>query len=233
MGTDSIFAARGIFITGTDTGVGKTHVATALLRGLCAEGRRAVAMKPVACGIEPGEPLHRDVAVLIAAGNVAARPSDVNPYAFARAIAPHLAAEDAASAIDLDLIAAACARLLALADVVVVEGAGGALVPLSGRADMLDIAARLRLPVLLVVGMRLGCINHALLSAQVIAARGLRLAGWVANRIDPEMQAADANIDALRRRLPAPLIADMPWLAEPGTGRALTGAALTALGLSR
>ena len=231
MGPDPTF--RGIFVTGTDTGVGKTHVAAALLRGLCAEGRRAVAMKPVACGIEPGERVNRDVTVLLAAGNVAASASDVNPYAFAPAIAPHLAAQEVGTAIDLDRIAGAYARLEALADVVVVEGVGGALVPLSGRTDVLDMAVRLRLPVLLVVGVRLGCINHALLTAQAIGARGLRLAGWVGNRIDPVMPAADANVDTLRRRLPAPLVADLPWQREPDAGATLPGAALATLGLLR
>src|SRR4051812_37333369 len=200
---------RGVFITGTDTGVGKTRVAAALLQGLGAEGRRAIGMKPVACGVEPGEERHRDVAALMAAGNVAADIGDINPYAFAPAIAPHLAAERAGVAIHLERIAEAYARLLADADAVVVEGAGGALVPLSARADMLDVARRLEVPVLLVVGLRLGCLNHALMSAQAINARGLRLAGWVVNRLDPSMEAADENVDTLRQRLPAPLLADL------------------------
>jgi dethiobiotin synthetase len=190
-------------------------------------------MKPVACGIESGEERHRDSVVLIAAGNVAAPANDMNPYAFTLPIAPHLAAQEAEVVIDLDRIAGAYARLSACADVVVVEGAGGALVPLSERLDMLDIAARLCLPVLLVVGIRLGCINHALLTAQAINARGLRLAGWVANRMDPTMPAADANVDALRRRLPTPLVADLPWLQECDIRPALRGATLATLGLFR
>jgi dethiobiotin synthetase len=226
-------AACGIFVTGTDTGVGKTFVAATVLRGLCAAGRRAVAMKPVACGIEPGESVNRDVATLLAAGNVLAAAGDLNPYAFVPAIAPHLAALGEGVAIDLDRIAAAYARLAACADAVVVEGAGGALVPLSERFDMLDIAARLRLPVLLVVGIRLGCLNHALLTAQAVSARGLRLAGWVSNRIDPAMPAADASVDTLRRRLPAPLVADLAWAPGTDAGRALPVASLAALGLLR
>lgn len=229
---DPATQACGIFITGTDTGVGKTYVAAALLRGLCADGRRAVAMKPVAAGIEPGEERNRDVDALIAAGNVAAPAIDINPYAFTPPIAPHLAAQQAGVIIDLERIAGAYARLAARADVVVVEGAGGALAPLSERLDMLDIAARLALPVLLVVGVRLGCLNHALLSAQAINARGVRLAGWVANRIDPAMAAAGANVDALRRRLPVSLIADLPWLREGGARPALSAAALATLGVS-
>ncbi len=190
-------------------------------------------MKPVACGIETGEERNRDLVALIAAGNVAALAIDMNPYAFALPIAPHLAAQQAGVAIDLGRIAGAYARLSACADAVVVEGAGGALVPLSEGSDMLDIAARLRLPVLLVVGVRLGCINHALLTAQAINARGLRLAGWVANRIDPAMPAADANVDALRRRLPAPLVADLRWFQECEVRPALRGVTLADLGLLR
>ena len=203
--------ARGIFVTGTDTGVGKTVVAVALLRAFAADGLRAIGMKPVATGIDPGAALNADVTALTAAGNVAAPLADVNPYAFAAAIAPHVAAARAGTAIDLERIAGAYARLAAAADVVVVEGAGGAMAPLSDREDMLDIAVRLGLPVVLVVGIRLGCINHALLSALAIAARGLRLEGWVANRIDPAMAEAQASVDTLGRRLPAPLLADLPW----------------------
>jgi len=226
-------AAHGLFVTGTDTGVGKTVVAVALLRALVAAGRRAAAMKPVAAGIDTAAGVNADVAALVAAANVAAgidAAADVNPYAFAPAIAPHIAAERAGVAIDLDRIAAAYGRLAARADVVVVEGAGGALVPLSARADMLDVPARLGLPVLLVVGVRLGCLNHALLSALAIAGRGLTLAGWVANRIDPAMAEADANVAALVARLPAPLVADVPW---GGKARAIGPAALAALRLDR
>jgi len=199
---------RGMFVTGTDTGVGKTVVAAALLRALVRDGCRAVGMKPVAAGLDPGMAVHADVAALIAAGNVAASFADVSPYVFAPPIAPHIAAANAGCAVDLERIADAYARLAAAADAVVVEGAGGVFVPLGRRIDMLDIARRLDLPVLLVVGIRLGCINHALLSAHAIAARGLRLAGWVANRIDPAMPEADANVAALAERLPAPLAAD-------------------------
>jgi dethiobiotin synthetase len=222
--------ARGLFVTGTDTAVGKTVVAAALLRALVAAGRRAAAMKPVAAGIDTAAGVNADVAALVAVANVVAPAADVNPYAFAPAIAPHIAAERAGVAIELERIAAAYGRLAALADVVVVEGAGGALVPLSARADVLDVPARLGLPVLLVVGVRLGCLNHALLSALAISARGLALAGWVANRIDPAMAEADANVAALTARLPAPRVADLRWGdASPVFGPA----ALAALRLDR
>ncbi|MEP7276830.1 MAG: dethiobiotin synthase, partial [Betaproteobacteria bacterium] len=196
-----------VFITGTDTGVGKTRVAQALLRAHVAAGRRAVGMKPVAAGIGPGESVNADVAALARAGNVDAPLADRNPYAFAPAVAPHLAAAATGVAIDLATIAAAYARLAARADVVIVEGAGGALVPLDARHDMLDIALCLRLPVLLVVGLRVGCLNHAFLSERAIRARGLVLAGWVANAIGPGMVLQDENVAALSRRLAAPCFA--------------------------
>jgi len=207
--------ARGIFVTGTDTGVGKTVVASALLRALAASGQRAIGMKPVSAGIEVGGSVNADVDALSRAGNVDAPLADRNPFALAPAIAPHLAAALAGVDIDLAVISAAYARLAAQADVVVVEGAGGVLVPVDTQHDMLDIATRLRLPVLLVVGMRLGCINHALLSAAAIRARGLRLSGWVANRIDPQMSAGKATVDDLALRLPAPLVAEVAWSATP------------------
>jgi dethiobiotin synthetase len=219
--------ARGIFVTGTDTGVGKTVVAAALLRALVASGRRAAGMKPVSAGIDAGAAVNADVAELLRAGNVDVPVGDCNPFAFAPAIAPHLAAAEAGVAIDLAVMAAAYARIAARSDVVVVEGAGGVRVPIDARHDMLDIAARLRLPVLLVVGLRLGCLNHALLSADAIHSRGLEWAGWVANSVDPQMPAAAANIADLTARLGAPPVARIAWDA-----RSIPAAeALAALGL--
>lgn len=220
--------ARGLFVTGTDTGVGKTVAAVALLRGLARRGVRAVGMKPVAGGVAAGAVLNEDVVALSAAGNVDAPLADRNPYALADAAAPHLAAARVGVVLDLEAIAAAYARLCTLADAIVVEGAGGALVPLDGRHDMLDIARRLRLPVLLVVGIRLGCLSHARMSALAIAARGLDLVGWVAARIDPAMPLADENVEWLARELPAPLVADLR--GDPAAP--FEGAVLRALGLS-
>jgi dethiobiotin synthetase len=202
---------RGVYVTGTDTGVGKTIVACALLRTCVAKGARAVGMKPVATGVESGATCHEDVTALAVAGNVDASLSARNPYVFAPAIAPHLAATAAGVAIDLARIRDAYAELAARADCIVVEGAGGALAPLDAQHDMLDIARALGLPVVLVVGMRLGCLNHALLSALAIQARGLALAGWVANCIDPRFGPLDANIGALESRLPAPRLATVAW----------------------
>jgi dethiobiotin synthetase len=189
----------GIFVTGTDTGVGKTRIATALLRALAGAGVRAVGMKPVAAGFEPPANINGDVIALRAAGNVDVPLDDCNPYAFADAVAPHLAA--AGIDIAMPAIVAAAGRLRARADKLVVEGAGGALVPLDGTRDMLDIAVALELPVLLVVGMRLGCLSHALLTALALQRRGLVLAGWIANELPPGMALAQQNVEALAERL--------------------------------
>lgn len=200
-------AVRGVFVTGTDTGVGKTVAAVALLRGLVRAGVRAVGMKPVAAGIDDGASVNHDVAALAAAGNVDAPLADRNPFAFRESVAPHLAAARAGTVIRLERIAAAYGRLAERADAIVVEGAGGALVPLNDQEDMLDVAVALRLPVVLVVGLRLGCLSHARLSVLAVRARGLSLAGWLACRIDPAMALADENLAWLVRTLPAPLIA--------------------------
>jgi dethiobiotin synthetase len=205
--------APGIFVTGTDTGIGKTRAAVALIEGLAADGFRVAGMKPVAAGIDAGAVANADVLALAQAANVAAPLSDINPYAFAPATAPHLAAARAGVTVDLDRCAQAYGRLGAAADVVIVEGAGGVLVPLGARHDMLDLPRRLGLPVVLVVGIRLGCLNHALLSTLAIRARGLILAGWIANRIDPRFADADANVAALSAALGAPPIADIPFAA--------------------
>jgi dethiobiotin synthetase len=223
---------RGLFVAGTDTGVGKTVVGVALLRSLAAAGRSAIGMKPVAAGREEGSALNADVVALMAAANVAAPLADVNPYSFARPIAPHLAARDEGAAIDLDRICAAYARLAGLADAVVVEGAGGVRVPLGPGTEMIDIPVRLGLPVVLVVGIRLGCLNHALLSAQALDARGVRMVGWVANRIDPAMGEGEANVGALAERLTAPLVADIGWCEDGPSSAPFDRTALALLGFA-
>jgi dethiobiotin synthetase len=221
-------SAAGIFVTGTDTGAGKTVVACALLRRWAAQGVRAVGMKPVAAGAAASGDSD-DVVALAAAGNVEAPLAARNPFAFAPAIAPHLAAAEAGIPIDLGRIRAAYDELAARADRVVVEGAGGVWVPLDARRDMLDIAASLSVPVLLVVAVRLGCLNHALLSAHAIGARGLTLAGWVANLVDPDMARIDANVQTLAARLPAPRVATLTWGA---TNAPQWGPGAAALGLA-
>ena len=213
---ESRITSHGYFITGTDTGVGKTVVACALLRAFGAQGLRAVGMKPVAAGAEPaeGELKNADVEALLAAANIAAPRELVNPYCLVRPIAPHLAAAQAGTAIDLDRIEHCFSALAARADVVIVEGVGGFKVPLGPRVDSGDLAVRLALPVVLVVGLRLGCLNHALLTVEAIVARGLALAGWVANHIDSGMEAVEQNVEALQERLPAPLVARIAFAAQ-------------------
>lgn len=204
---------RGLFVTGTDTGVGKTRVAVALIHALRAQGLRVAAMKPVSAGSAPGE-LNEDVVALMQAANVTANVRDVNPYAFVEPVAPHIAAQQAGVRIDLDVIAESYARLAAVAEVVVVEGAGGWRVPLNERDDMASLAQRLDLPVVLVVGLRLGCINHALLAVESIASRHMHWAGWVGNHIDPEMAQQAANLDALRVRLPDPCLGIQDYVSD-------------------
>lgn len=209
-------------MTGTDTGVGKTLVACALLRALSARGLRVAGMKPVAAGahLENGVLRNEDARRLMAAASVESRAELVNPYCFEPPIAPHIAARQAGVAIALDRIVRACRELARGADVVVVEGAGGFRVPLNDAEDMGDLAARLALPVVLVVGMRLGCLNHALLTVEAITGRGLRLAGWIANCIDPEMSCVGENIAALDQRIPAPRLAQLPFMTAPDAAAA-------------
>jgi dethiobiotin synthetase len=208
---------RGLFITGTDTGVGKTLVTAALLRALAGLGMRVLAMKPVAAGAElrDGIWVNEDVALLRAAAEVDVPADLINPYLFREAVAPHIAAERKGVRIELPRIVDAFERLCGQADWVLVEGVGGFLVPLGPQQDMADLAMALGLPVVLVVGMRLGCLNHALLSAEAIQRRGLTLAGWVANRIDPDMAAYDESLASLAERLPAPLLAEFPHWSAP------------------
>lgn len=212
----------GFFVTGTDTGVGKTLVACALLRVFAGTGRSTVGMKPVAAGSEGGR--WADVDALVAASSVRAAGKLVNPYAFGPAIAPHIAAELAGVRIEIEVIARACEELKKQVEVVIVEGVGGFLVPLNARDTAGDLARRLALPVVLVVGMRLGCLNHALLTRKQIETSGLRCAGWVANCIVPDMPQLEGNIHALRERLECPLLGAIPF--RPGASAADAAALL-------
>ena len=200
------------FLTGTDTEIGKTFVTCALLHRARQLGLTAAGIKPVAAGTDAAG-RNEDVERIRAAGNVALAEEVINPYRFTPAIAPHLAAAETGVAIDFAHIAAACASARQRADLVIVEGVGGFCVPLGVDRDSADLAIALALPVILVVGLRLGCINHALLTAEAIAARGLALAGWVANRIDPDMARTDDNVATLRERLGAPLLGSVPRIA--------------------
>ena len=202
------------FITGTDTEVGKTLISCALLLHLRQTNARVVGMKPVAAGTTP-EGDNEDAMALRAAGSIRVPHELDNPYCLPLPMSPHLAARAAGQRIDVNVLVERYHQLAALADAVVVEGAGGFHVPLNESQTGADLAQALQLPVVLVVGLRLGCLNHALLTAEAIRARGLTLAGWVANRIDPQMQAQEDNIAYLREHLKAPLWADVPRMAQP------------------
>ena len=214
---------QGLFITGTDTEIGKTEVTLGLMSALQQHGQRVLGMKPVAAGCEPSaedlrndQGLRNDDALRIQAQ--CSQPiayAQINPYAFAPPIAPHIAAAEAGIEIALAPIQSAYQQLAVQADWVIVEGVGGWRVPLGTNLTLADLPRALGLPVLLVVGLRLGCLNHALLSAEAIQASGLRLTGWVANCIDPAMAAVDGNLASLRARIPAPCIGVVPYLKHP------------------
>lgn len=207
-----------LFVTGTDTGIGKTVASCALLHALRARGLRASGMKPVASGCVESVAGWRndDALALQAASDPAPAYADLNPYALPQPLAPEIAAREAGVRIDAGVIEAAFARLQAKADVVVVEGVGGWAAPLSGSLDQADLARALHLPVVLVVGLRLGCLNHARLTARAIAADGCELAGWIANEIDPGMERRDENFELLKARIPAPCWGRLPWQEDPG-----------------
>jgi dethiobiotin synthetase len=199
------------FITGTDTEIGKTHVACALIRHLASQGYRVAGMKPVASGCDnSGDGLRSDDALgLMAAANVVVPYGVVNPYAFEPAIAPHIAAVDAGQLIDVDRISAVAQTIEA--DYLVIEGVGGWCVPLGDGLMLADLARATADEVILVVGMRLGCINHALLTAAQVERDGMPLKGWIANHIDPDMQVQSENLKTLELLMPVPLLGELPW----------------------
>lgn len=204
----------GYFVTGTDTEVGKTLISCALLLHLRKTHARVVGMKPVAAGTTP-EGDNEDAQALRAAGSIRVSRELDNPYCLPLPMSPHLAARAAGQRIDVDVLVERYHQLAAQADAVVVEGAGGFHVPLNESQTGADLAQALQLPVVLVVGLRLGCLNHALLTQEAVLSRGLHITGWVANRIDPQMQAQEDNIATLCERLQAPLWADVPRMAQP------------------
>lgn len=203
---------KGAFITGTDTGVGKTRVATALVEALVRDGLRVAVMKPIAAGAErTSEGLRNDDALaLIRASNVAAPYDQVNPYCAELPASPHIALSEAGIVVDLALIRRSAATLAESADLLIAEGAGGWYAPLTDQLTLADVASALQLPVVLVVGLRLGCLSHALLTAEAIERAGLTLAGWVANHAQPQFERAHENIATLERRLRAPLLEVVP-----------------------
>jgi dethiobiotin synthetase len=216
---------KGCFVTGTDTGIGKTLGSCVLLTALARHHAKVVGMKPIASGLIPHEGgwASEDALALRAASTLKVPPELDNPISLPDPLSPHLAAARAGRRIELPFLVERYQTLAAQADVVVVEGAGGWYVPLNEQHMMSDLAAALGLPVVLVVGLRLGCLNHAALSAEAIQARGLTLAGWVANRVDPDMACQEENLDWLKTHMArrgVPLLADIPWQAQPDPHRA-------------
>lgn len=222
-----------LFVTGTDTGVGKTRVATTLCRALVGAGQRVAAMKPVAsgCARTAAGLRNADATALIEAMNVRASYAQVNPYAFEPAIAPHIAALESGRSIDFDLLDRCFERLCLQSDATVVEGAGGWLAPLDAERTFADLAARWQLEVILVVGLRLGCLNHALLTVESIQRRGMRLRGWVGNSIDAHFARPEANLRTLQARIEAPCIGIFPYSPQ-WDGTHLTADLLHKLGVS-
>jgi len=205
----------GYFITATGTGAGKTVVTLGLIALLRQQGHTVAAMKPVAAGCEmtPVGLRHDDALQLQQAASVQLPYTDVNPYALGPPIAPHIGAEAAGVVIDVDIIVNKFNEINAKTDCVLIEGVGGWLVPLNAQQTLADLASALELPVILVVGLQLGCLNHALLTAASIRARGCQMAGWVANRIPGDMAAVEATIESLTQRLECPLLGCVPTLA--------------------
>lgn len=210
-------AARGLFIAGTDTEVGKTHASVILIRTLVECGLRVAAMKPVAAGAEPTADGLRnaDALALAAAANVSAPYGRINPYCLSMPVSPHIAAKTDGIRIETTSIVQNYREHSQTADCVIVEGAGGWLAPIGERETMADVALALGLPVVLVVGLRLGCLNHALLSARAIEASGLRLVAWIANPIDPRFECLGENLSTLERRLGRAPLAILPHERHP------------------
>lgn len=208
--------SQAYFVAGTDTDVGKTTIAAGLLHAAMQSGLSTLAAKPVAsgCMVTPRGLRNSDALALIDESSVKLPYEAVNPFAFEPAIAPHVAAHET-GVLSVPVLRDAMQQVLAQhADFTLIEGAGGWRVPLSDHANLSDLAIALKLPVILVVGVRLGCINHALLSAEAIARDGLQLAGWVANIVDPRTSRLEENLSSLAERLPAPCLGRIPWLKQ-------------------
>jgi dethiobiotin synthetase len=208
---------KGYFITGTDTDSGKTLVTLGLMQFFQSRGYRVAGMKPVAAGAEmTGDGWRNSDALLIQSQATAhADYERINPYLFEPPIAPHLAAEQVGVVIDFAHISHAFTALADSADMTLVEGAGGWCVPLGRSQTVADLAIKLGLPAILVVGLKLGCINHALLTVESMRASGVQLAGWVANQVDPYMHEVPANIATLKKAIDAPCLGFVPYLEKP------------------
>ena len=213
-------SGHGVYVTGTDTGIGKTLYSCTLLHALRARGLRAVGMKPLAsgCDITPEGLRNEDALALRDASDPRPTYEDINPFALPAPLAPEIAAREAGVEVTLAPVLAAHARLAAMADAVVVEGVGGWMAPLATGLMQADLVRALELPVVLVVGLRLGCLNHAYLGARAIQADGCRLLGWIGSGVDPDMLRIDENRALLAARLPAPCLGWLPWQSEPDPG---------------
>ena len=207
------------FLTGTDTEIGKTFITCALLQRARQLGIKAVGVKPIAAGTDP-EGKNEDVENIRAANALNLPDEIINPYCFKAAVAPHIAAAEEGITIDFAKIEAACRAASQQAELVIIEGVGGFRVPLGVDRDSADLAVELGLPIILVVGLRLGCINHALLSVEAITSRNLKIAGWVANRIDPNMARYEENLATLKALIDAPLLGVVPHDPTSGSGAA-------------
>lgn len=224
-------APRGVFVTGTDTEVGKTWCSVGLVEAMVATGRRVGVMKPVAAGATQTAAglRNEDAVALQQAANTAHRYDWINPYCLRQPVSPHLAAKIDDVRIDMSHLMSRYRDIAADSDWVLVEGAGGWLAPLSGQSSIADLATQLGLPVLMVVGMRLGCLNHAQLTWQAVAASGLPRAGWIANVIDPQVALLDAQVETLTHRLGVAPLAQLGWNLDATARRAALAAALPRL----
>ncbi|MEM1110784.1 MAG: dethiobiotin synthase [Pseudomonadota bacterium] len=220
---------RTFFVTGTDTEIGKTAMSCALLEAAAAAGLSTAGLKPVAAGCD-ADGRNEDALALMASMTAELSYEDVNPVALQEAIAPHIAADHEGRRLDADYLAGLCREPMAGGhDLLLIEGAGGWRVPLNARETLADVAVQLQVPVILVVGMRLGCINHALLTAEAVAGDGLTLAGWIANQCGPRMDCHEQNLDTLRALMPAPCLGDVPWLTPFSAAKAANYIELPAL----
>lgn len=218
-------------VTGTDTGIGKTLATCALIRRLAQQGLAVAGMKPVAAGtlLHDGKWHNEDTDAIIRAANVPLPPEMVTPYLLHEAASPHISAQLEKTAVSWPRIRDCYAQISQQADAVIVEGVGGFMAPLSAHDTVADLAVQFALPVILVVGLRLGCLNHALLTAEAILSRNLRLAGWIANCIDPAMQHGAENIALLEQRIPAPRLATIPYIRNASAAEAANCLDLSAL----
>lgn len=223
---------KGLFITGTDTDIGKTRITEALIHAFVARGERVAGLKPIAAGCRrtPVGLRNDDALTMMRQANVELPYETVNPYAFEPPIAPHIAAAEVGVEMDPDVIQGVVQAVGEQADRVIVEGVGGWQVPIDDFVNTADLAELLGLPVILVIGLRVGALNHALLSAEAIYARGVPIGGWLVNVVDPEMTHVAENIETLQRQIAFPYLGRVPWLTNPSAEAIATYIDIDAIG---